>query len=445
MISAKNITFKYFKNSTRTILENFDFTVPKNQITILAGKSGSGKSTLAYILAGLYPENGGILASGEIFIDDNELINIKTLTPGQRVKYVAMMFQNPDLQFCMSNLENELYFCLENIKTPEDLIPEITNDVANAIGIPHLLKRSFFSMSGGEKQKCALCCILALKSKCLILDEAFANIDTQSSKEIISIIKKLNLTVLAIDHNLELWDGYYDNILSIDGSFHQTFNTLPKLSQTGTTILKVENLSVKNIHYPDMQFEKGSITAIVGKSGCGKTTFFKTLIKQNKYKGSINYLGKELKKIRKKQVFSRCGIVFQNPSNQFLALNVFDEIMFSVNRWHKNLDKEAKAEKTLALLKIFGLEKYKKYSPYMLSQGQQRRLAVLSMIAGEQEILLLDEPTYGQDYENICAIMDLLLEKAQAGLTIIFSTHNEHVAEKFSHKVINLKERETHE
>jgi len=434
-LDAKNITFKYFKNTQRNILEDQNFSLPEGKITILTGKSGSGKSTLAYILAGLYPENCGFLTSGSVLCGG---VDIHALTPNKRVAHVAMMFQNCDLQFCMNNLENELLFCLENIQVPQEKTASIIKSVTDTIGIPHLLYRNFNTMSGGEKQKCALCCILALKSKCIILDEAFANIDIQSAREIISVIKKLNATVLAIDHNVILWEGAYDHIVSLDGSAINITDAAPVLNKTGETILRTNDVTVNGISYPDMTFEKGSLTAIVGPSGCGKTTFFKTLIKQHKYKGKITFLGKELAKFGKNDIFTKCGIVFQNPSNQFLALTVYDEIFFSVNRWHKNESQAAKEEKTLELLRLFDLEKYKKYSPYLLSQGQQRRLAVLSMIAGEQEILLLDEPTYGQDYENIRAIMGLLLEKARNGLTVIFSTHNEKVAQDFSHKIIRM-------
>ena len=435
-LDAKNLTFKYFENANRNILENLDFSLPKGKITVLTGRSGSGKSTLAYVLAGLYPENCGFLVSGSVFYEG---IDIHALTPDKRVAYVAMMFQNCDLQFCMNTLENELLFCLENIGTPPEETAGIIDSVVDTIGIRHLLHRNLNQMSGGEKQKCALCCILALKSRCIILDEAFANIDIQSAREIISIIKGLDATVLAIDHNVALWEGAYDHIVSLDGSVAKSSPDFsPALNKVGEAILTTRGLQVNGIFYPDMAFEKGSLTAILGPSGCGKTTFFKTLIKQHKYKGKIGFLGKSLAKLGENYVFSKCGIVFQNPSNQFLALTVYDEILFSVNRWHRRESDVWKAERTLELLRVFDLEKYKKYSPYLLSQGQQRRLAVLSMIAGEQEVLLLDEPTYGQDYENICAIMGLLLEKAGNGLTIIFSTHNEKVAHGFSHKVIRL-------
>lgn len=436
ILKAQGITFKYFENSPGNILENVDFELPEHKITILMGKSGSGKSTLAYILAGLYPENGGFLINGQVLWGD---VNIHSLTADKRVAYISMMFQNPDLQFCMNNLENEISFCLENIGIKENERPPLIKEAAEYAKASHLFGKNFSLMSGGEKQKCALACILALKSKCIILDEAFANVDEKTAKEIIAAIKKLGLTVLAIDHNLDLWEGAYDNIVSLGGISFKPLDTAPQLHITGAPVIKTKALIVNSIKYPDMVFEKGSLTAVTGKSGVGKTTFFKTLMKQYKYTGQIEFLGENFAKLKKRYIFSKCGIVFQNPANQFLALTVFEEVFFSVNHWHKGSTEE-KNQKTTELLEIFGLNKYKKYSPYLLSQGQQRRLAVLTMIAGGQDIILLDEPTYGQDYENICAIMNLLIEKAKMGLTVIYSTHNGRLANNFSHKIINLED-----
>jgi energy-coupling factor transport system ATP-binding protein len=434
-LSAKGLTFKYFEDAERPVFENVDIFVQTGKITLLVGKSGCGKSTLGYLLAGLYPEHCGFLTRGAVYCNDTDL---STLTPDKRALSVSMMFQNPDLQFCMNHLENELHFCLENIGVPEPDRPPRIQKTAADLGITHLLTRNFNTLSGGEKQKCALCCLLAIGSECIILDEAFANTDTRSAREIISHIKALGLTVLAIDHNAALWEGAYDHIISMDGTLPKVFDLRPRLHGTGEEILRTQGLQINGIRYPDMAFPKGSLTAITGKSGAGKTTFFKALIKQHNYTGGISFFGRELSRWRRRHVFAKCGIVFQNPANQFLALNTYDEVLFSVKRWHDKKDKAPPEQKTEGLLSLFDLKRYKGYSPYTLSQGQQRRLAVLSMIAGGQEILLLDEPTYGQDYENIAAIMELLLEKARNGLTVIFATHNEYLAERFSHQVIRI-------
>lgn len=439
ILAAKNITYKYLENSSKNILENFELELQENKITLLCGASGCGKSTLAYILSGLYPENGGFLLSGEVYIGG---VNIHKLTPDKRVSYVSMMFQNCDLQFCMNNLKNELIFCLENINMPDEQMEEIIQSMVKLAKVEHLLYRDFNKMSGGEKQKCALCCILALKSRCIILDEAFANVDMQSAKEIIDLLKSLDVTILAIDHNIELWQDACDSIIYMDGhnTANRAFQAKKHTCDRSEDIIITRGLCVNDIRYPDMEFGKGRITAILGASGSGKSTFFKTLIGGNRYSGKLIFFGKELAKQNKHDIFSKCGIVFQNPSNQFLSMTVYDEILFTVKRWMKETGTDRQAQKTNELLSMFDLNKYKKYTPYLLSQGQQRRLAVLSMIAGKQAVLLLDEPTYGQDHENICTMMNLLVAKANEGLTIIFSTHNEHVAKHFADKTIRIGE-----
>ena len=434
-LQANNLTFKYFAKGTTYIFENLDFHVPKGEITLLTGKSGSGKSTLAYLLAGLYPDDAGVLVNGTIIVDH---VNLASLTPNKRVKYVTMMFQNPDLQFCMNNLEQELAFCLENIEVKESQIPSRINTAISKLDLETLRAQPFNTMSGGEKQKCALACIVALESQYIILDEAFANIDPISARTLIEMLHQMDVTVLAIDHNVELWNGKYDNIISLDGLAPTIFNLKAELHEPGHTMIKTKNLVANGIRYPDFQVKKGSINAIIGPSGSGKTTLFKTLIKQYKYEGSCVLEEVEIRKIMKKKLFTRCGIVFQNPANQFLAMTVFDEVLFSVKHWYKKKTDRWQEAKTMELLMKFKLDIHKKYAPYMLSQGQQRRLAVLTMIAGAQDILLLDEPTYGQDYENICVMMTLLLEKAKSGLTIIFATHNMAIAENFTHQIIKL-------
>ena len=437
-LQANNITFKYFENSKKSVFEQLNFTIPQGKTTLLTGRSGCGKSTLAYVLAGLYPENAGVLTAGNVTVDG---VDLATLTPNKRVKFVTMMFQNPDLQFCMNNIEQELEFCLENIGVAEVERPKQIDHAIKLLKIDHLRQQPFTTLSGGEKQKCALACIVALKSQYIILDEAFANIDPAAAKEIINVLRKLNLSILAIDHNIELWDGNYDQIINFDGQHpHANFDLIAKLHQPGSTIIQTKKLVINGISYPDITIKKGSINAIVGPSGAGKTTWFKTLIRQYRYKGSLTIANVQVKQVKKIKLFAKIGIVFQNPANQFLALTVFDEVLFSVKRWYQDQSVQWQEEKVIELLTLFKLVEQKKYAPYMLSQGQQRRLAVLTMIAGAQDILLLDEPTYGQDYENICAMMELLVAKAQTGLTVIFATHNLTVAKKFSHQIIRIGE-----
>lgn len=457
-IDAKNLTYRYFEKGKRTILEEANFHLHKGSITVLVGKSGCGKSTLASILAGLLPEHGGVLSQGNVYVDN---LDIHTLTKSDRAAYVSMMFQNCDLQFCMSHLYDELIFCLENIKMQKEFMKSHIDQVVAQTKCESILFQPFQMLSGGQKQRAALCCVIALGSKTLILDEPFANLDSESSRELIELLGELNstlgLTILAIDHHPKRWAPIANELVILEDkgqiSNRGLFNTL--LSQYEKTLplspiklnsnvqkplLKI-TAKVNQIAYQDLTFNEGSMTAILGPSGCGKTTLLKSIMGLLKYEGSIQFNELEVQKMKSKFIFKEIGIVFQNPSNQFITQSVKEEILASLRIWNK---KEATAwyeQMTLKLLREFHLDRYQNYSPYMLSQGGQRRLAVLSMIASGQKLLLLDEPTYGQDLDSTTAMMNLLYQQAKVrNLTIIFTTHDTELAATFATHQIFYKD-----
>lgn len=183
------------------------------------------------------------------------------------------------------------------------------------------------------------------------------------------------------------------------------------------------------------------MTAVLGPSGTGKTTTFLSVLKQHPYTGRILFQGRDIAKMKSKELYRHIGIVFQNPANQFVTQNVEDEVCVGLRLWEPGLSDEACRQRAEELLDRYGLKRQRRYSPYMLSQGQQRRLAVLSVLAGGQELLLLDEPTYGQDARSVNAIMEHLREKVeQEGLTVIFITHDTELAAAWADKIYRLED-----
>ncbi len=465
---AEGITFRYFEQSTRNILENVSLSFESGEVTVILGNSGCGKSTLAAVLCGLYPENGGYLDSGKVFVDGKD---ISSLSIRERSRYISQMFQNPDLQFCMGNLRDELRFCLENTGTPTEEMDTLIQDFAKRFGVEALLQQPFPSLSGGEKQKAALCCLLLLNPKVMILDEPFANLDHQAAMQFLDLLKKKTAdeqtSVIVIDHQAENWLTAADRFLILGEKGEVIRERIPadqlreeqallqklglsdpfettqkkKAVQTeGAVVLSLQNASIHHrSHGPallkklSLEARKGQMIALLGPSGSGKTSLLLTLLGQKPYEGSITLMGKELKTIRKRNLFSRIGIVFQNPGNQFIAPTVLGELLESLRIWKKQSGEEAEQE-ARRLLASYGLHHYVQYSPYMLSQGQQRRLGALSMLAGGQAILLLDEPTYGQDGGTTRAMMDQMQQRVQDGLTVIFSTHDERLAREYADK-----------
>lgn len=472
LLTAKDLTFRYFEQSKKPVLDHISLELPRGSVTLLTGDSGCGKSTLASTLAGLFPKNGGFLQNGTVEVSGK---SVPEMPENERVRHLSMMFQNCDLQFCMDTLREELRFCLENIAEKPAEMDARSLRAARQTGMETHLDRPLHTLSGGEKQKAALTCILALESSCLILDEPFANLDPSSTNELLMLLQKVqrerNLTILAIDHQWQRWEGFASRIARLEGNdtlrmitepVHRDFSpsngrvlspARPCLADSNDSLFLLSNVTL----YPGnskkispsqkpllnqalASFPAGSITALLGGSGTGKTTLFEAMLGLHPYEGSILFQGKELRHYQKKELYIKAGIVFQNPSNQFVTQGVLDEILFSLRRSDKKATLRQLEEKALTLLARFQLNSARSRSPFMLSQGQQRRLAVLSMLANDQQVLLLDEPTYGQDDYSAEAIMDLLEELVQEQhLTVILSTHDEELAFRRANRIYRLQ------
>ena len=296
------------------------------------------------------------------------------------------------------------------------------------------------------------------------------------------------LTVIAIDHQLDDWLPILDEVIVLGeggkvlqrgitrGNLPQQYQlfvdqgiTFPKKRRRkrpevpeNEAAIRLEGFSVQRgasrkrkargtepdflLEGVSASFPRGQITAILGPSGIGKTTLFLALLGQIPYGGDIFLCGegqdRELRRIRQKDLFREIGIVFQNPGNQFISQNVLEEVEKSIRQWEPQASPESVKERALAQLDTYGLRPFQRYSPYMLSQGQQRRLAVLAVLTGGQKILLLDEPTYGQDYRSSEAILEQLSRKAdEEGLTVLLTTHDRKLAGSYADKIYEVKGR----
>lgn len=489
-IQCNHVTFRYFEAAKRPILDDVSLSIPSGEITVIMGSSGCGKSTLAAVLCGLLPENGGFLQADDIALFGQPLASY---TPQQRAGLISMMFQNPDLQFCMQTPRQELYFCLENLLCPPEDMPARAEASAAWVGVTHLLDQPIHTLSGGEKQRCVLACIHLLDAKCIVLDEPFANLDPDSVRTLIAVLERLcreqGKTIVAIDHMSDHWMDIADRFMLLgeggrplctitsreemtahkalfraqgvaypgvwqDSAIQPEQPTTPHscITLTGVTLPVIPPKKRRwrrcssapvawqdsLLYQADARFQAGAITAILGPSGCGKTSLLLTLLGQRPYTGSIQLsdgTGKplELRDIRPAELFGRIGCAFQNPESQFVTQNVAAELSAG----------QQQDVPVDALLDSAGLKKYRNFSPYMLSQGQQRRLAVLAVLSGGQQLLLLDEPTYGQDYRSARALMELVRERVrERGLTVLMTTHDRRLAQAYAQCIYTVRDRQ---
>ena len=458
VLSCEDIEFKYQINSKKNIIDGFSYDFLEGKVYLISGFSGCGKSTLAYILAGLYPEHKGVMSKGKVLLLNRE---ISEYSPNERVKDIMMMFQNSDAQFCMEKVKDEIIFCLENIEYSVEKMDELVDIVLSEMDILYLKDRDLSSLSGGEKQKVTLAIILAISPKIIILDEPFANVDYESSQEIIQKLKRLNeenkTTIIAIDHRISLWKDIEYEFLYLgkgckilDDTSYFELEDSEEIKENRENlkekevVLELENISIgygekKLLENCSLIAREGEIVSLVGKSGAGKSSLLLNITGLTKIKnGTIKFLGKDIKRWKRKEILKNIGIVFQNPQNQFITYKVIDELIFSMKQNEK--DDKKLLERAENLLKQFNLYEYRNYSPFALSQGQQRKVAVLSMLAGDQKILLCDEPTYGQDNRTSKEIMEFLKKRANEGLTIIIVSHDRNLVYEYSDSIYEVTE-----
>ncbi|WP_430608336.1 energy-coupling factor transport system ATP-binding protein [Enterococcus sp. DIV2379] len=406
------------------------------------GASGTGKSTLFHLLAGLN-EKG---FDGGTYTIDGQTMN--QLSIRERSTSVSLLFQNPDMQFCMATPREELLFCLENQCIPQKDMP---NKVAEALAfceITHLADQPFTTLSGGEKQLAALACCLILKSRYLLLDEPFANLDSDTSQKVIRKLQQIQhknaLGILLIDHQIKETANWVDEWLLIEKEF-RTINqaalrqldqhlrkSLPLVNIKSTSNekrLSFQNfrLPIRNheIVFPDLAFDKGSLIGITGRSGSGKSSFLKAILQQQAYKGDILLAGKPIKKYP--SPFRSISWIMQNPQDQFLAATVAQE-----------LSQGSAPTESDKLLEKLRLQNKSAQSPFLLSQGQQRRLAVASLLQRPVDLLLVDEPTYGQDVTQAWQIMELLAAKATTGTLVLIVSHDVLLLQQFCSQIIDF-------
>lgn len=460
MLEVKDLSLEFING--KKIFSNINFEIKKNSITLLTGKSGCGKSSLLMCLAGVIPEIIEAYMSGEILFNNRNIEdkNIKHIS-GE----IAYMFQDPDSQLCTFTVEDEIAFGLENKNIPQDKIDSIINETLELVGIMNLKKRNLNKLSGGEKQKVALASILALDPQLILMDEPTANLDPISTIEIVSLIKKLRdemgKTIIVIEHKINEFEEIIDNVIMFEDNkviditkneFINNYKSLYKLEAkdsinnniTKEKILEVKDLTFyyekNNIILNNLNFSlnKGEITAIVGPNGAGKSTLSKILIGFNKpTKGEVILANKNLHSLTARQIGESLGLVFQNPEHQFIKMTVEKELALSLEV--RNIEEKEIVNRTKYYLDRFDLYNDKEKNPFLLSQGQKRRLSTASMMINGQEILILDEPTYGQDRNNLNELVKLLNEINRDKRSILMITHDLDLVSSCCDKIILLE------
>lgn len=474
ILELKDVTYTY-EGERLPVWKSLSCNFYRGKIHAICGPSGCGKSSILNLIDGLIPHMYEGELEGQVLYEGRD---ISLELPRYRCEDIGFVMQNPESQFCTFTVEEELAFGMENLGIlPEEMKNRIRN-ILSFIGMEGYEKRDLSNLSGGQKQKIAIASVLVTRPKILLLDEPTANLDPKSRKQIFQLIvrtaREENITVILVEHNIREMIDQVDRLLllgekgqilldcSADAKeavnwreVNHHFSGTPQrknVCHDSEEIVKIDGLSFS---YPlpgrrkkktdpvlrelNLSIYKKDFLAIVGENGVGKTTLMKLLFKVNKPDaGVIRIFGKDLRLYRTRELYRQMGLVFQNPENQFITNTVQDEMMFSLKKVH--MDEKEKEIKVREMLERFHLEEEKGKSPFTLSQGQKRRLSVASMLLTDQKLLFLDEPTYGQDFENRQELMKDMQGLVEKGVTIVMITHDLELVRQYATRVVEIEE-----
>ncbi|TWT01142.1 ATP-binding cassette domain-containing protein [Planomicrobium sp. CPCC 101079] len=429
-----NASFRFPEDENNT-LTDVSFSVRQGEKLVISGPSGSGKSTLLYLLNRLYPANCDGIVAGEIRLFGKQA---DEYLPGEINHRVATVFQDPDSQFCMPTVEEELAFTLENLHIPRAAMEERISEILELTGLSAFRHSIIHSLSGGMKQRVATACALAMKPEVLLLDEPLSHLDPFTAQKFVvwldGLQKKSGLTVIAVEHRLDLWGAFFDRELSMDG-FGRITEDKPFQPKNPvlfparvsaiepSTALTVDRVAVeikkKNLlSCISFEVKRGEVVVIAGPNGSGKSTLLKALC--GIYKRSSGIIQSP-----------GIGYVPQSPEFLFLSQTIEKELAFSGT---------SSPLEVADLLERLALGRLKDAHPFSVSHGQKRRVAIGAMLADGHPVLLMDEPTSGQDFAALQELFTLIHERVQEGLTFLIVTHDMEFAAAVADSVLLIKD-----
>lgn len=499
-ISFNQFTFQYDAQAEAT-LKDISFDIAKGEKVLILGPSGSGKSTLAQCLNGIIPNIHKGQAQGQVRIAGQNIFKQSIYDKSQ---LVSTVLQDPDGQFIGLTVAEDLAFALENDCAKQSEMKDKVALWAERLDLTSLLNHRPQDLSGGQKQRVSLAGVLIDESPILLFDEPLANLDPKSGQETIDLIDKIHkevgATTIIIEHRLEdvlyrpvdrillvndgtlLFNGSPDELLSttlllengireplyvtvlrqlgFDTRDAQNLSQLDALDlsdlvlpdrvlkdkrdSSSDSILKVEGLSVSYGDNPaiieDVSFslKKGERLAIVGKNGAGKSTLAKALCGFVPSQGKLTYKGQDISQDSIAERSERIGFVLQNPNQMISQTMIFDEVALGLRlRGIEETEVEARVHE---VLKTCGLYSFRKWPISALSFGQKKRVTIASILVLKPEIIILDEPTAGQDYKTYTDIMNFLDSLQKQGHTIVMITHDMQLMLEYSDRCLVVVE-----
>ncbi len=477
-LAIQDLTFRY-RSRPEPALRDISFTVGQGELLLIAGASGCGKTTLIRCINGLVPRSYKGDLEGQIALAGEATEGRSLAQISQRV---GTVLQDPERQILGTKVYAEVAFGLENLGLPRTEIWERVNGALERLGISHLRDRETFSLSGGEKQKAALAGVLAMQPSLLLLDEPLASLDPASGREALALFRRLadeGIAICLVEHRVEdaleiepdrvlyMVEGQIAYLGSPSGlmaevDYRQVKLPAPVVMERaagapprefrpavqpdgGEPLVTFEDVSFgygdegpQVIHDVDLTIRRGDIIALLGPNGAGKTTLVKHAIGLLKPDGGqVRVAGEDTRALSVAEIAHTMGYVFQSPSHMLFAPTVKEELAFGPrNLGYTEGEIATGVEEAIETVNLSGMEEY---PPLALSFGQQKRVSIAAILAMRSKILVMDEPTAGQDYANYMAFMDTILQMP-GFQAVLFITHDLDLAITYANRVVLMSD-----
>ena len=465
MIHIRNLSVQF---DATLALQDVFLHIPPGQCVLVTGPSGCGKSTLAKAVSGLIPHAQSAAMTGSIHVAG---LDTKAHTIPELAQHVGMVFQNPSTQLFHLRVVDEVAFGPRNLGLGESEVLSRTKWALNAVGIDHLKDRNPAQLSGGQKQCVAIAAVLAMRPDVLVLDEPTASLDVPNTKQVLAVLRtlqqSLGMTIVLIEHRLSAVLPQVDRVLLLEGGrvvadgtpqdvlsnqvrcrqlglrhpAEKTMDVWSKLIQPNghvttkkTPLLTLSQMSAGYnrrdvVHNVDLTIYPGDFIALVGDNGAGKSTLAQVaagLVKPST--GKVSYQGGR----------PRPGLdvtmLFQNPADQLFTDSVDEEVRFgpeNYGRFDPHHHQEILTETDLLSLRH--------RVPMALSVGQQQRTTLASCIALQPRLVILDEPTLGQDWGHLQRLMEYLQQLNRRGTAVLLISHDYKLVFRYAHRVILME------
>ncbi|MDK2820265.1 MAG: energy-coupling factor transport system ATP-binding protein [Clostridia bacterium] len=485
MIEIKNLSYRYPTRDDWAI-KNITLNIRQGEFVLLTGSTGCGKSTLLKCLNGIIPHESIGEFHGDMIING---MNTREYPIRVLAKQVGLVFQNPDEQIFSTRVMDEVAFGPENLCFPRQEIKERVEWALEKVGMKDYMYTTTNALSGGQKQRVAVASVLALKPRVLVLDEPISQLDPRGAKEVLAVVKKLSdegMTIVMVEHRIHEVARWADRVVVMDRGeivlnepVGKAFKHIALFKKLGLRIPRIvgqqdslnwlgghtirtqtrSNLSDgrKTVEIRDLWFSyenkkssrekkwilkgvnldiyEGEMVGIMGNNGSGKSTLMHHLAGiYRPQRGSVKITGKPTKKYNAYKLAGTVGIVFQNPSLMLTCDTVCEEISFGPK--NLKMPKEKIARRVTEFLDTMELDSFKDYHPQTLSGGQRLRCAIAAILSMTPQVILLDEPTSGQDIYHIRKLMEVCRQLVKQGRTVIFITHDLEIALEYANRII---------